>query len=248
MTLHTNIDDAAPLYSVVQQRLRRMIAEGALKPGQVLPSETALCREHGVSRITVRRALDDLAARGIVKRRQGIGTFVSDRPSKSVHLTASLDTVFAPVHDLVQELLDSTVVRAPQLVASALRIPQNARVRRLDMLFCVSAGPYSFSHTYVTTSVWRAIDPAQLMRERPAIHIADAGFGKALTRAEQTIDPDIAGREIANRLGLKPRAPLLRVSRTYFVADDTPVAVSVAWYHPKRFRYTVDLVGSLHRG
>lgn len=245
--LHAHIDDAAPLYSVVQQRLRRMIVDGALKPGQALPSEAVLCREHCVSRITVRRALDDLSAGGFVTRRHGVGTFVSDRPAKSVQLTASLDTVFAPVPDLVQQLLDSSVVTAAPLVASALRVAENAKVRRLDMLFCGSAGPYSFSHTYVTQQVWRAIDPALLVSGRPVAHIADAGFRKSLKRAEQTIDPDIASREIATRLGLKLRAPLLRVTRTYFIADDTPVAVSVAWYHPVKFRYTVELVGSLHR-
>src|SRR5882672_1769335 len=70
--------------------LRDQIGRGALVPGSVLPKEEALCERFGVSRITVRRALADLAAQGLVERRQGIGTFVRhdlpqprERPSLS---------------------------------------------------------------------------------------------------------------------------------------------------------------------
>src|SRR4030095_8120804 len=57
--------------------LRDEIRRGVLVPGRALPKEEALCERFGVSRITVRRALADLAALGVVQRRQGIGNFVS---------------------------------------------------------------------------------------------------------------------------------------------------------------------------
>lgn len=236
---------ATPLYSLVQKHLRRMIEEGRLKPGQALPSEADLCKEHGVSRITVRRALDDLAASGIVKRRRGVGTFVSEKPSKSVQLTATLETVLAPAPALKQKLLAAVDVPAPAIVASALRLEDDASVRMLEMLHSGREGPFCLSRTYVTTLAGDALDEKQLVIGRPAMHIADAAYGTVIRRAEQAIDVDIARKAIAAHLELKPQTPLLRVTRTYFVGDDTPIAFAISWYHPERFRYTVQLLGTL---
>ena len=68
---------AAPLYRMLQRRLTRALSEGTWHPGQALPSESALAREHGVSIGTVRKAIDELVAGKILIRQQGRGTFVA---------------------------------------------------------------------------------------------------------------------------------------------------------------------------
>src|ERR1700749_1407279 len=68
-----------PLHRQLFLVLHDEIARGALAPGDALPTEQALCDQFGVSRITVRRALADLAGRGYIERRQGVGSFVSRR-------------------------------------------------------------------------------------------------------------------------------------------------------------------------
>ena len=80
MTLNAN--NAVPLYEQVKINLQSQMASRAFLPGQRLPSETELCQNFGVSRITVRRALDDLVNEGILERKQGKGTFVAERKSK----------------------------------------------------------------------------------------------------------------------------------------------------------------------
>ena len=67
-----------PLYRQVYDILVRKIAEGAWKPGEMLPSEQALARELGVSHGTVRKVLDALTAENLLLRRQGKGTFVAE--------------------------------------------------------------------------------------------------------------------------------------------------------------------------
>jgi GntR family transcriptional regulator len=69
-----------PLYQQLADRLRRQIAEGAYRIGDRLPSEDALGEEFGVSRITVRAALDQLSSAGLLRRQRGKGTFVSAPP------------------------------------------------------------------------------------------------------------------------------------------------------------------------
>ena len=75
--LDTN--NAVPLYEQLRVALRERLDSGVLDPGERLPSEAELCRKYGVSRITVRRAVDELVEEGILERRQGKGTFVAPK-------------------------------------------------------------------------------------------------------------------------------------------------------------------------
>ena len=68
-----------PLYYQLENLLREKILSGAFAPGDRIPTESDLIRRYGVSRITVRQALTALAGEGLIERRQGRGTFVTDR-------------------------------------------------------------------------------------------------------------------------------------------------------------------------
>ena len=80
--LDTN--NAVPLYEQLRVALRERLDSGVLDPGERLPSETELCQKYGVSRITVRRAVDELVEEGILERRQGKGTFVAPKRRISI--------------------------------------------------------------------------------------------------------------------------------------------------------------------
>jgi len=245
----TRTTGPVPLYFRIQVEIRRRIEDGELKPGDPLPTEEQLCQEFGVSRITVRRAMDALSARGLVSRRQGIGSFVSQGPSKAVMLTGVLEEVLAPAVALNQRVLQRTVEAPPEDVALALRLEPNVHVTVFETLHAGKEGPFSFARLYVPNRYAASVDEAKLITTRPAVHIADVALGKYLTRAEQSIDADVASRRIAELLELRQRAPLLRVTRTYFVSDDLPITTVIAWYHPERFRYMVRLLpGGLSRG
>lgn len=231
-----------PLYFLVEQRLRQSIDDGSIPPGAMLPTEADLCKQHGVSRITVRRALERLVSQGVVARRQGVGTFVNRPPSKLVQLTASLEAVLAPAPSLSQVLLKTTSTRATGEIAAALRVDEGAPLAAFNILHRGQEGPFSVSFTYVTPEVGLRVNPDLLVAGRPAVHIAESAFHRPISRAEQTIDADLATRSVARHLELKARTPLLRVTRVYFVGNDQPFAAVIAWYHPQRFRYSVLLL------
>ncbi len=72
--------DARPLYTRTVEALTEMLEGGALQPGEALPSEEELARQLGVGRSTLREAITELAKDGLITRRHGVGTFVSERP------------------------------------------------------------------------------------------------------------------------------------------------------------------------
>src|SRR3954470_17978851 len=81
------------LYEQVREDLLRRIREGDFNRDKMLPSEEELCRQYGVSTITVRRAVADLAAQFLVIRKRGVGTIITDRPPsrRAFRLSGVLD-------------------------------------------------------------------------------------------------------------------------------------------------------------
>lgn len=81
-----NNKDTVPLYEQLVIRLKKRLESGELNIGQSIPNETQLCEEYGVSRITVRRAVNELVKQGYLEKRQGKGTFVTV-PGNAMDLT-----------------------------------------------------------------------------------------------------------------------------------------------------------------
>ena len=118
-----------PLYYRLQQHLEERIRGGQLHPGNPLPTEEQLCGQYGVSRITVRHALDSLLHRGLISRRRGVGTFVADNaePVKLVRLVGSLEDTLSYAAELTYKILSRRTVEPSPLVAKALEFLPEAR-------------------------------------------------------------------------------------------------------------------------
>ncbi|GAB3989910.1 GntR family transcriptional regulator [Actinoallomurus acanthiterrae] len=118
-----DMDYAPPKYIQIVQTIRRRIEDGTYPPGSMLPSETQMIREYGVSRPTVVKALDTLKLRGVIEREHGRGSFVK----------ASLGTAEdhqRPTRPLLDEPLSGALVTldrrpAPASVAALLEVPPN---------------------------------------------------------------------------------------------------------------------------
>jgi DNA-binding GntR family transcriptional regulator len=103
--------------------LRDEIARGALVPGDPLPSEQSLCDQFGVSRITVRRALADLAEQGLIERRHGVGSFVRQSDSSPApELRSYSDQLHRTQFETDVDVVEFGVRTAPPAVADALGV------------------------------------------------------------------------------------------------------------------------------
>jgi GntR family transcriptional regulator len=73
------------------------------------------------------------------------------------------------------------------------------------------------------------------------VALVEQKLGRPIERADQTVEAAVADARIARHLGLRPRAPVLKVNRTYYTDAGRPVVAAVVRYHPERYRYTVQL-------
>ncbi|MBV9841081.1 MAG: GntR family transcriptional regulator [Sphingomonadaceae bacterium] len=233
-----------PLYYQLENRLRERIAKREFGPGAFLPSEDMIGTQYGVSRITVRRALGALQQEGLIERRRGVGSFVSERQGgMNSHLTGSLAEFLTAATALTTEIIVVSEEVPPPDVVKSLRLATGRNALLLKTVGSLEGqGPVTFINIWVPLEVGKSLTyPAE--PGIPVIRQVERALHARLTRAEQLIEADRAGEEAARYLGIDPDTPILRGKRVYYAHPDTPIEVAYVSYHPERYRYAIDFKG-----
>lgn len=211
------------------------------RPGDQLPAEPALAAAYGVSRATMREALQSLAAIGLVQRVHGVGTFVAEVSTK---VESALDVdlgvteaVRAANQRLGVQVLRAEEIAAPRDVATRLELPPASRVLWIERAIlandvpavaAVDAVPLAVAaragHPYEGGSVYRFLE-------------SDCGIALAGGRASVTAVA--ADRRVARVLKVAEGAPVLRIAQVERATDDTAVLYSEEHYVPNLFELTI---------
>ena len=236
---------ARRIYLLLSER----IASGAIAPGARLPGEPALAAEHGVSRMTARRALDRLASAGLVERRPGAGTFV--RHAGMVRaIRAELSDVFADLKEMGRRtgvrLLSFAYATPPDAIARALGLAAGERTQRSVRVRLIDGAPFSWLTTHVPERVGDTYTEAELAA-MPLLELLERS-GVVAERASQTIGATLAGPDVAEALQLDIGAPLLSLTRVVHDAAGRGVEHLHALYRPDRFSFQMDLLRTGTRG
>jgi GntR family transcriptional regulator len=217
-TAPVSADAGVPLHRQLFLVLHDEIDRGVIAPGEALPTEQTLCDQFGVSRITVRRALADLAQQGYIERKQGVGSFVREHgpadplPTGRTFLDGMRQITFETQVDVV----DLGVRRPPGKIAEALgtsaELLQVVRVRRQRR----TAEPLMISEAWLPRELADTVTEAALLRAPLYRLLADAGI--VVDRVQHEITAQIAGPRNAHLLDTAIGAALLRLNRLVFVA------------------------------
>lgn len=235
-----------PLYHQIAESLREQIRDGQLAAGAAIPTEEQLCRIFGVSRITVRRALDDLINDRLVERRRGVGTFVADGRAlaRSTSLVGSLYEALAYPANIRIEVRARTRGPAPHRIAECLALEPNDEVTTLHILSRIEDAPFAVTTFFLPIDIGERIETEALLSGQPVALLVERLIGEPVVRAEQTVEPEQASGETAQLLKVPPRTAILHVNRTYYSASDRPIEHASVRYHPDRYRLRVDLLAA----
>jgi GntR family transcriptional regulator len=210
-----------PLHRQLFLVLHDEIDRGVLAPGDALPTEQTLCGQFGVSRITVRRALADLAEQGYIERKRGVGSFVRRHGPADVADYVGAGRTFMQGLRQTQfetevEVVDLGVRRPPRVIADALGAPgellQVLRVRRQRR----TGEPLIVSDAWLPADLADALTGPALRRAPLYRLLSEAGV--VVDRVRHEITAEIAGPRNAALLDTAIGAALLRVNRLVFVA------------------------------
>jgi GntR family transcriptional regulator len=220
-----------PLYARVEALLRERIRSGAWRPGQMIPSETGIGRELGVSQGTVRKVLDRLARETLVVRRQGKGTYVVEHTPDDV-----LFRFFQIYDDAGERILPASIAtrahvgEAKPQERTHLDLQRGARVIRIERLRVASGRPFVAESIVLP----RAMFPG--LAEHPDIpntlyDLFQREYGILVARADERLSAVAADRRTARALKIAAGTPLLRIDRIAFSIDDRPVEWRVSLVH-----------------
>ena len=239
-----DIDESAstPLYQQIYNLLRARIMDGTLALNDRLPAEQDVTQALGVSRITVKRAMNELAVAGLVRRQRGIGTVVIydvAAPTIKGSFETMIDGLTRMGLETEVQLLDCTVGTASPAISEALDLKGGKSVQRIVRLRRLDGEPFSYLVTYIPYDIADGYDDAQLATESLIKLLEQAGH--APVEAEQSIAATQAEPAVAANLGVAPGSPLLRIHRIMKDASGRQVQDITAHYRADRFEYHMRL-------
>jgi GntR family transcriptional regulator len=231
-----------PLYYQLETLLRKRILSGEFPPNTLLPSEDALSKEYGVSRITVRRALLSLEQEKLIARKRGKGTFVlkSAKPVEPARLTGFMEDIIALGIRTNAKVLDISWAHPPENVREGLDLKEADQVLRIEKVRLIDKAQFSYVLNYLPPDVGNKISVSKL-RLKPISMIFEDDLNMNLVEAFQTLEATIADSDTASILGIRVGDPLLKVERTVFDETGKPVEHVSALYRADKYLYTVKL-------
>lgn len=225
--------------------LRDRILGGAAGYGAKLPNENELAKLHGVSRVTVRRALGELARERLIERRRSAGTRVIYRPSPAP-MTADISGVLANLADMGRrtavKLLSFDYVPAEGVVAQALGVASDQLLQRAVRVRSVDGVPFSYLTTHVPESVSVTFSRHELA-SRPLLELLERA-GVKVEHARQRITASLATPDVAEALVVRTGSPLIELVRVVYDQAGRGVEHLHALYRPDRYTFEIDLVRS----
>jgi GntR family transcriptional regulator len=227
-----------PLYAQVKETLRRDI-ESSMKPGDALPAEPELQSHFGVSRITVRRALDELVSEGLVVRQQGRGTFV-----REPQITQDLSQLISWTLSMRQMGYEPStasceidLVEPSQDIAAMLNLEPGERVLHIRRLRCANGEPICIMTNYLREELAPGVRQNGLVDD--SVYATLLSNGAKPTRVKDKVEARAAGEWESRHLGIPVSSPLLQVIRLASSHTGRPLYVAVVASRADRYSYTV---------
>lgn len=233
-----SLDTHNPLYEQIKDIVRTHILEGNFQPNQKMPSESEMMATYGVSRITVRRALNDLQNEGLIFRVHGKGTFVS-RPRAFQDL-GSLQGFGVAMRQMGYEshsrVLSIRKLTPANTILDALRLARGTEVTELRRLRFLNREPISVDVTYLSSSLGERLAKADLAG-RDVFVILENDFQITLGHADLQLSSTLADETLAAQLRVAEGSPILTIDRTVFTADGHPLEFEHLYYRGDAFQF-----------
>ncbi len=229
----------------VAQQLRERVALGDLGPGGSLESEAALGARYGVSRVTVRRALDELREQGLLASRRGAGWFAT---AGTFHQSLAVGTfrhaesaVASAGKSVSRSVVEFGFGTASPAVAAALRLADSAEVLTSRSVRTVDGAPLDLVDEWVPAALAR--DLSRRDAEVAGIWSTLQSHGHAIETVRQTVTAAVVTDTDADLLGSPAGSALLLVRRLAVDRAGGPLALSDHRYLAHRFSLEVEFHG-----
>jgi GntR family transcriptional regulator len=234
-----------PLYYQLEKVLRKRILSGKLKPDQVVPTEKELCREFGVSRITVRQALLSLESDNLIRREQGRGTFVSFRNDNNFQfrLYGTVDELFHLGAQTTLKLHSKRLINPSSEIIQDMKLNPGEKVYLFEGLRHLFNERQAFFRAYVPEEIGKKM---QLTNpDRPLlVERVEKEALETVRRSQQVTSASVADKKLASILKVKKGHPLLVIQRVYFSKSGRALEMAITFFPGDAYQGVAELVRS----
>lgn len=234
-------DSPIPLYYQLVETLRERIRSGELKPGAQLPPERDLSEHYGISRMTVRQALQYLIREEALIAKQGLGTFVAE-PKLTydpLHLLGFTEDTLRRGAAATSRVIEQAIVEPPASIGARLGLRPRERAVRIVRLRMSDDTPMLLETVYLPSARFRGIERADLAKQSLYQLMRDR-YGVRLQGAFSTLEAVLANEYECELFGLTSDTPMILLEGVTYDEDDQPIEYFKAVYRGDRFQIQLD--------
>jgi GntR family transcriptional regulator len=227
---------STPLWLQLKHNLKDFITFNA-SPGDKIPTEAELCTAYALSRVTVRQAITSLVDEGLLVRRQGKGTFISDArlaetlSEQKPFLLSGFDA--SPLSDI--SVFSVETVTVPEWIGAKLGLSSDEDVFKIRKILSTHGEVVAFRTTYIP--IKRIPDLLSADLQQPLVATMETLFGLTPARADETIEFIIADEFRGQMLKVAVNHPLILVERVVSLDTGSQIECSRTFYKADRFRF-----------
>lgn len=240
------LEYAPPKYFKVKSAIMKLLDSGDLTPNAALPSERELMLEHDVSRITVRKAIEELEQEGLVYKVQGKGTFVKGDHKKQdlISITSCTEDVKKQGMVPTRQVLYSEIIPADKKRQNRLQLSEGDRVFHMARIYYADGEPINHTTVYLPCKFFPGIESYDFS-QYSLYGVLEEDYGVKITRAERTLEAVIAYEDICRHLHVHSGIPLILfncVTYGEIRGREYPIENFKCYYRSDRFKFYIDQV------
>jgi DNA-binding GntR family transcriptional regulator len=229
-----------PLWAIVALRMQEAIESGRIPLGSRIENEVSLSERIGVSRPTMRRAMQDLVDRGLIVRKPGAGTqVVMPDVRRPIELTSLHDDLLKSGREPRTEVLSFEIIPATDTLSMALRVAPRSDVTSVQRLRYANEEPLALMHNLIPVHVAK-LSRADLQRRGLYECLREAGVALPST-ANEVIGARVATPDECRILGMKRGSAVLTMTRTAWGRDGRGVEYGSHIYRADRYAFEHDV-------
>jgi GntR family transcriptional regulator len=233
-------------YANLADELRRALRTGEFPPGAKLPTENELAELHGLSRQTIRRAMQDLVNEGLIYRVAGRGTFPMNPSNRFIRQLGSIQDLMALTMDTDVEVVSPLDLRVDIESAGRLGLPSDI-VATITVVRYHADNPICVTTAYMAPEVREALAGVAELHETgrrssfTIFGLIEQATNTYIEGAEQSVTAVGAPAAVTKFLKCAAGEPVLRVDRQYLDSEQRPVELAISYFDPTYYSYRVRL-------
>ncbi len=234
-------------YQAVLNDLENKIITGVWPEGVMIPTELELCEKYEVSRITIRRALDEMTRAGMIERARGKGTFVRGAKKIADHYTNGSSPIDLEQNELITSKIILDIEYSPDSDIAVNLLPQfdidrssNDALHRIQLLSHIGGTPYAVMNIFIPASMARRIN-REAIKDKPFLKAYQEATGITLAEVKSAIATIVPDKETSDLLGTRPMATQLWMRSRAYTTEGKLVAINYTIYDGNLFEYNVSV-------